>query len=196
MRKYNGLSSFGWIACLTAGALAGFAAEAEPLLGARDVFRAARDRFYAENAAIKPTPAPVADRRPERQPQPKPQTQPLPQPRPSDEPSSDADAPVYRPVVDAPLGLRYALMRQTPSGDAAEADVDSVFRSGDRIRIQPESSDGLPCTSSPRAPRTLARAVSFERDRRRERVRLMSGTSFRRRVGSPSTSRPARRRSS
>ncbi len=38
-----------------------------------------------------------------------------------------------------PLGLRYSILKQGPNGQYAEADPDSVFHSGDRIRLTVEA---------------------------------------------------------
>ncbi|MBI1354728.1 MAG: DUF4384 domain-containing protein [Acidobacteria bacterium] len=145
------MSLFGVLAAFLGAALVGSAAEGEPMLGARDVFRAARDRFYNENPEAKAddkapekTPETPQRKKPEtdRRPDPKPQadSKPRPESKPRTEPRQE-QAPVYRPVVDAPLGLRYALLRQTSKYEADEVDVDTVFHSGDRIKIQLESSD-------------------------------------------------------
>ncbi len=41
----------------------------------------------------------------------------------------------------APLGLRYSILRRTSSGQTAEVDADTAFRSGDRIRLGIEAND-------------------------------------------------------
>ncbi len=40
-----------------------------------------------------------------------------------------------------PLGLRYSIVKQTGPGQTREVDSDTVFRSGDRIKLQVQSSD-------------------------------------------------------
>jgi hypothetical protein len=40
-----------------------------------------------------------------------------------------------------PLGLRYSIVKQTGPGETREVDSDTVFRSGDRIKLQVQSSD-------------------------------------------------------
>jgi hypothetical protein len=41
-----------------------------------------------------------------------------------------------------PLGLRYSLLKQVRNNQVEEVDPDTVFRSGDRIRLSVESNDG------------------------------------------------------
>lgn len=123
----------------------GMAAAAEREMHARDVFRSARDRFYKKNPEVaKPTPPKAVEEAQDRKPKPiveaeapKPPTKPIPTPP----LVADDDRPSVRPVVDAPLGLRYSLLRQTSQFAAEEVDVDTVFRSGDRIKIKLESTD-------------------------------------------------------
>ncbi len=130
------------LALLAAGV--GLAAAAEHEMNARDVFRSAKDRFYKQNpeaSKAEPTPAPeppvkqAADRKPA----PRPKTNEVPIPPPAT--IEDDERPVLRPVVDAPLGLRYSLLRQTSEYSAEEVDVDTVFRSGERIKIKLETTD-------------------------------------------------------
>jgi hypothetical protein len=141
---------------------AGMAAAAEQEMNARDVFRSARDRFYKENpqaapsqtAASQTAPPPTsgtqAARRPaEQAPSRRPERAPDQRPHTAQRPDPDAPVllpvvdrrPVLNPVTDAPLGLRYSLLRQTKNGSVEEVDVDTVFHSGDRIRIRLESTD-------------------------------------------------------
>jgi hypothetical protein len=47
----------------------------------------------------------------------------------------------YSPSPDKPLGLRYSLVRNTGGDEYREVDADTVFRSGDRIRVAVESND-------------------------------------------------------
>jgi hypothetical protein len=136
------------LALLAVGA--GMAAAAERELGARDVFRSARDRFYKENPQAAPPQAtkPIGPAtKPVEQAQPK-----MPRPTPPPvRPSETQDAPVLVPVVDRrpvlsavtdePLALRYSLLRQTKDRSVEEVDVDTTFHSGDRIRIRLESTD-------------------------------------------------------
>lgn len=122
-------------ALLAAGIGLAGAAAAEREMQARDVFRAARDRFFEENPKAKaPAPA-VSEAKPKRAPATSRPEQPQP-PKPQAE-----ERPTVRPVVNAPLGLRYSLLRQTGPYAAEEVDVDTVFRSGDRIKIRLESTD-------------------------------------------------------
>ena len=94
----------------------------------------ARELFY------KPTPVavkPAARRTP---PRPK-----APQPVPDSGESSNVTPSVPAnpvPVVQVaytPLGLRYSVLKQQSDKSFAEVDADSVFHSGDRIRIQVET---------------------------------------------------------
>ena len=41
----------------------------------------------------------------------------------------------------APLGLRYSILKQTAGSQTVEVDTDSVFRSGDRIRLLVQAND-------------------------------------------------------
>ncbi len=136
------------LALLAVGA--GMAAAAEREMGARDVFRSARDRFYKENPQAAPPSAtkavePATKRVEQAQPN-------IPAPLPPLVRLAETqDAPVLVPVVDrrpvlsavtdAPLGLRYSLLRQTKDQSVEEVDVETTFHSGDRIRIRLESTD-------------------------------------------------------
>jgi len=127
------------LALLAAGV--GLAAAAEREMNARDVFRSAKDRFYRQNPeATKPQepakPKPPVEQASDRKPKAK--QVPIPPPPPVVE---EDDRPTLRPVVDAPLGLRYSLLRQTSEYSAEEVDVDTVFRSGERIKIKLETTD-------------------------------------------------------
>ncbi len=130
------------LALLAAGV--GLAAAAEQQMTARDVFRSAKDRFYRQNPeAAQPQepakpeqPQPPVEQATDRKP--KANEIPIPPPPPAVE---EDDRPTLRPVVDAPLGLRYSLLRQTSQYSAEEVDVDTVFRSGDRIKIKLETTD-------------------------------------------------------
>jgi hypothetical protein len=45
-------------------------------------------------------------------------------------------------TTPVPLGLRYSLLKQVRNNQVEEVDPDTVFRSGDRIRLSVESNDG------------------------------------------------------
>lgn len=107
-------------------------------VSARDVFRSAKNRFYVEKAENKP-PAP-----PPRPAETKQAAAPAPtqtKQQPSRQPPPDEPRPIPVAYSESPLGLRYSLLRRTPDGGAEEVDVDTVFRSGESIRIEVESSD-------------------------------------------------------
>jgi Domain of unknown function (DUF4384) len=61
-------------------------------------------------------------------------------PIPSDRPQGQTGGPKVIPVEYSPLGLRYSLLRRS-GAQYDEVDVDSVFRSGDGIRLTIESND-------------------------------------------------------
>jgi hypothetical protein len=116
-------------------------AAAQSEIHARDVFRSARDRFYKTNPQVsKPEPAKPTEQATDRKPAPAPRPKP-PKPTEPKPTFTDDDQPALRPVVNAPLGLRYSLMRQTSEYAAEEVDVDTVFHSGDKIKIKLESTD-------------------------------------------------------
>lgn len=128
-------------------ALAASAQERE--MSARDVFREAKDMFDFQQ---KSTPAKKPARKPARKPvtPPKPPTPPKevvkndpPPARPADPPITSSNEPqvLNAALVDQPLGLRYSILKKSASGDVVEIDSESVFQSGDSIRITVESSD-------------------------------------------------------
>jgi hypothetical protein len=45
-------------------------------------------------------------------------------------------------VVGPPLALKYRLLKRSPDGPYDEVDTDTVFKSGDKIRVSVESNDG------------------------------------------------------
>jgi len=55
--------------------------------------------------------------------------------------SSEAAQPVAASASGTPLGLRYSIHKQTSGSRTAEVDADTVFRSGDRIRLAVEAND-------------------------------------------------------
>jgi hypothetical protein len=100
----------------------------------------ARELFYTpppEASAVKPPPAPV----------------PLPVPAPKviakktpAKTSSPAQPPTSAPsqaVVDkpasGPLGMRYSVLKRNAAGEYQEVDADTVFHSGDRIRLEAQA---------------------------------------------------------
>jgi hypothetical protein len=57
-------------------------------------------------------------------------------------PARTALVPVaYSPTTEKPLGLRYSLLRNTGGDEYGEVSPDTVFRSGDRIRVAAQSND-------------------------------------------------------
>ena len=109
----------------------------------------ARDMFYSASDMLKPAAGhkqrnTQADRasKPD---QPPPQSggnatrKPPVRPQPELAHSVPKDAEAHFQTVsqhsDLPLGLRYSLLKQMPGGDMEEVNPDSVFKSGDRIRI-------------------------------------------------------------
>lgn len=63
------------------------------------------------------------------------------QPAAEPEPSPIVEAAAGRPapVEAVPLGLRYSVMKRDGSGKFEEVDKDSIFHSGDRIRLEAEA---------------------------------------------------------
>ena len=47
----------------------------------------------------------------------------------------------YSPSTEKPLGLRYSFLRNSGGEEYQEVDPDTVFRSGDRIRVAAQSND-------------------------------------------------------
>jgi hypothetical protein len=106
----------------------------------------ARELFYTPIAETTPAPAKTAASRPAK-------------PKPAHT-SKDAVEPVYQAskkspdgsrvqnastlgaeVVGPPLALKYRLLKRSPEGRYDEVDTDTVFRSGDKIRVSIESND-------------------------------------------------------
>jgi hypothetical protein len=57
-------------------------------------------------------------------------------------PARTAIVPVaYSPSTEKPLGLRYSFLRSAGGDEYREVDPDTVFRSGDRIRVAAQSND-------------------------------------------------------
>jgi hypothetical protein len=57
-------------------------------------------------------------------------------------PAGTAIVPVaYSPSSEKPLGLRYSFLRNAGGDEYREVDPDTVFRSGDRIRVAAQSND-------------------------------------------------------
>jgi hypothetical protein len=123
----------------------------------------ARELFYAETAP--PAPAKAAEAKPVRKSAPRPAApaQPAvapqaataaPQPSPppavpartsggaSGTPARTTVVPVaYSPSAEKPLGLRYSILRNAGGDEYREVDPDTVFHSGDRIRVAAQSND-------------------------------------------------------
>jgi hypothetical protein len=103
----------------------------------------ARELFYAETAPAAPAKPAVAA---------KPAPRPVPAtPAPVEQaarpatpppaaPARTAIVPVaYSPSAEKPLGLRYSLLRDAGGDEYREVSPDTVFRSGDRIRVAAQS---------------------------------------------------------
>ena len=115
----------------------------------------ARELFYAESAP--PAPAkPAAAAKPAPRPAPakpvpveqaaRPVTPPAAPVRTSGGASgtptrTDIVPVAYSPSAEKPLGLRYSLLRNTGGDEYGEVSPDTVFRSGDRIRVAAQSND-------------------------------------------------------
>lgn len=114
----------------------------------------ARELFYAETAPpaaakapaatpVKPAPRPAAPARPAVAPA----VEATAAPKASPPPAAPAPArkdivPVaYSPAAEKPLGLRYSFLRHTGGDEYREVDPDTVFHSGDRIRVAAQSND-------------------------------------------------------
>jgi hypothetical protein len=54
---------------------------------------------------------------------------------------TDITPVAYSPSTEKPLGLRYSLLRNAGGDEYREVDPDTVFRSGDRIRVAAQSND-------------------------------------------------------
>ncbi len=100
----------------------------------------ARELFYTpppDTSAVKPaatpapTPAPtpkvVAKKTPAKTPAPVQPSSPVP-----------TEAVVDKPA-SGPLGMRYSVLKRNASGEYQEVDADTVFRSGDRIRLEAQA---------------------------------------------------------
>jgi hypothetical protein len=112
--------------------------ESQAELSPRDMFRKAVGRLAPESntAATTPAPAPApAARRPPTPPAPVARTTP-PKPQPDSRTSRPAQVEaVLVSTAREPLGLRYSILKQTEGGGTVEVASDTVFRSGDRIRL-------------------------------------------------------------
>ena len=126
----------------------------------------ARELFYTPVTETRPaaapkksTSTPVAKEEPARAAATKPQPKP---PRSSTTPVRDPGEPAYRAsekaakdgvepavvrvsteteIVGPPLALRYSLLRMNADGEYVEVDPETVFRSGDKIKVAVESND-------------------------------------------------------
>ncbi|HEY7333953.1 MAG TPA: DUF4384 domain-containing protein [Bryobacteraceae bacterium] len=107
-------------------AIAGAAgAQQQPDLRARELFYTAPAEAAAPKAAAQPAPASSA------------------QPGKTTNKKTSATNPPARitngkiePVAAVPLGLRYAVLKRDANGKYVEVDADTIFHSGDRIRLQ------------------------------------------------------------
>jgi len=103
----------------------------------------ARELFYTpppEASAAKPpvTPPPAAP-----PPAPAPKTiakkTPAKTPAPSQQPSSAPTQAVVDKPASGPLGMRYSVLKRNAAGEYQEVDADTVFHSGDRIRLEAQA---------------------------------------------------------
>lgn len=126
------------IAALCNGTAAWGQQGAEGELTARDMFRKATGRLVP--AAARP-PRPDPPTRPDPPPTPpvtKPSEPPSPPPDTPDlrsQAANDHGAKVVPISTRQPLGLRYSILKQESGGGTVEVDAETVFRSGDRIRL-------------------------------------------------------------
>lgn len=138
------------IPVLALALVASLGAQQEGKISARDVFRSAKDMFDFQQKSA-PAKKPAAKKPARRPPAPAPPkevvtntpapTTPAP-PRP-EPPITPADEPqvINAALINQPLGLRYSILKKTPSGEIVEIDSESSFQSGDSIRVTVESSD-------------------------------------------------------
>jgi len=113
----------------------------EPTLNAREIFYKANTKPAASVGAPGQKAAPATP----------PQTTPAPKaaaPRPraearkTDPPATPSAATVtMQTVAYTPLGMRYSLLRRSGPGQYDEIDSDTIFRSGDGLRVSVESND-------------------------------------------------------
>ncbi len=60
-------------------------------------------------------------------------------PTPSQPPSSAPTEAVVDKPASGPLGMRYSVLKRNAAGEYREVDVDTVFHSGDRIRLEAQA---------------------------------------------------------
>jgi hypothetical protein len=103
----------------------------------------ARELFYTpppEASAVKPpvTPAPATP-----PPAPAPKTIAKKTPAKTPPPSQPSSSAPTQAVVDkpasGPLGMRYSVLKRNAAGEYQEVDADTVFHSGDRIRLEAQA---------------------------------------------------------
>jgi hypothetical protein len=115
----------------------------EPTLNAREIFYKANTKQPATVSAPGQKAAPAA---PARTTPPPPQKATPPaapaEARKTDSPRTPAAATVaMQTVAYSPLGMRYGLLRRSAPGQYDEVDSDTIFRSGDGLRVSIESND-------------------------------------------------------
>ena len=108
--------------------------------GQRTASLRARELFYTpppDASALKPpaaAPAPAA---------PAPKTiakkTPAKSPAPTQPPSSAPTQAVVDKPATGPLGMRYSVLKRNAAGEYQEVDADTVFHSGDRIRLEAQA---------------------------------------------------------
>jgi len=160
--------SWFWAAAFALAALAGASAQ-EPELSARDIFRKAGGalgpaRKPAKEAQPKKSSRPASEKL-TKAPDPEPRTEPPPKPeqeqvsadesktqqaaveqpkqtppdRPATSPDGQGQVVLASLESEIPLALRYSLEKDMGGGRGSEVVADTVFRSGDRIRINVQS---------------------------------------------------------
>ncbi len=153
------LGSAKWTTVIVLAALVPAAGQTQPerKLSAREIFysapKVAAKQAEAPRPAAPHRPAPVKQK-PMAPPEPEQQvaeTTPPPRPEPAPEPPRqhrpETPAPATPQFVTvsqtemAPLGLRCSVLKREGPSDVVEVDPDSVFRSGDRIRLRVEAND-------------------------------------------------------
>lgn len=143
-RKVETMPNKSRLCCLLLAALCSMTAAwgqgTEGAMTARDMFRKATGRLVPA-AARPPRPDPPTRPDPPKPPVTKPTEPPT---QPPDTPDLQAhhadnhganDAKVVAVSTRPPLGLRYSILKQESGGGTAEVDAETVFRSGDRIRL-------------------------------------------------------------
>jgi len=104
----------------------------------------ARELFYTpppNASAVKAPalPAPVAASAPAPAPKAVTKKTPTKTPLPAQQPASVPTEAVSDKPATAPLGMRYSVLKRNAAGEYQEVDADTVFHSGDRIRLEAQA---------------------------------------------------------